>query len=156
MKLGLQGFRLDVVDELSNNFMKAICNRIKSVNKKGFVVGEVWEDASSKIAYDERKEYFLGGNLDSVTNYPMKNAILEYVKYGNVNNFVNTFRLIKDQYPVSIQNNLMNIIDTHDTVRALTYLGVPDYMSEYEDYRLTEEERENLQFPLNSNENREG
>lgn len=141
MNLGLLGFRLDVVDELSNNFMKAICRKIKEVNKKGFVVGEVWEDASSKIAYDERKEYFLGGNLDSVTNYPMKNAILEFVKWGNTQNFVNTINMIKDQYPTSIQNNLMNIIDTHDTVRALTYLGAPDFMSEYEDYRLTEDER---------------
>lgn len=140
MSMGLGGFRLDVVDELSNNFMKAICNRIKTVNKKGMVIGEVWEDASCKIAYDERKEYFLGGNLDSVTNYPMKNAILEYVKYGNVNNFVNTINYILDQYPKDIQNNLMNIIDTHDTVRALTYLGAPNYISEYEDYRLDDEE----------------
>jgi len=140
MKLGIGGFRLDVVDELSNNFMKAICNRIKSVNDKGMVIGEVWEDASSKIAYDERKEYFLGGNLDSVTNYPMKNAILEYVKYGNVNNFVNTINYILDQYPKDIQNNLMNIIDTHDTVRALTYLGAPNNISEYEDYVLDDDE----------------
>lgn len=141
MSLGLGGFRLDVVDELSNKFMKAICQKIKQVNNKGMVIGEVWEDASLKIAYDERKEYFLGGNLDSVTNYPMKNAILEYVKYGNVNNFVNTTNFILDQYPKDIQNNLMNIIDTHDTVRALTYLGAPNYISEYEDYRLDSEEK---------------
>ena len=121
--------------------MKAICQKIKQVNNKGMVIGEVWEDASLKIAYDERKEYFLGGNLDSVTNYPMKNAILEYVKYGNVNNFVNTTNFILDQYPKDIQNNLMNIIDTHDTVRALTYLGAPNYISEYEDYRLDSEEK---------------
>lgn len=143
MSLGLGGFRLDVVDELSNNFTRAICSAVKKVNPKGFVVGEVWEDASSKISYDERKEYFLGGNLDSVTNYPMKNAILDYVKYGNVNAFVNTINLILDQYPVSVQNNLMNFLDTHDTMRAITFLGVTEE-SDFDinnNYVLTKSER---------------
>ena len=144
MSLGLGGFRLDVVDELSNNFMKAICSASKGINPKSLIIGEVWEDASSKISYDERKEYFLGGNLDSVTNYPMKNAILEFVKYGNVNAFVNTVNLILDQYPKSIQNNLMNFLDTHDTMRALTYLGVDENNPEFninENYRLSPTEK---------------
>lgn len=143
MSLGIGGMRLDVVDELSNKFISAICSASKRINPKSFMVGEVWEDASCKIAYGERKEYFLGGNLDSVTNYPMKNSILEFVKYGRVDNFVNTVNLILDQYPKSIRDNLMNIIDTHDTIRAITYLGAdttsPDYC-ENEKYILSEEE----------------
>lgn len=143
MALGVAGLRLDVVDELSNNFLKAICKSARDVNPKAMIVGEVWEDASSKIAYDERKQYFLGGNLDSVTNYPMKNAILEYVKYANLNGLVNTINLIKDQYPKSVQDNLMNILGTHDTVRVLTYLGIDDnnYIDYRYDYVLSEEER---------------
>lgn len=145
MAMGLGGFRLDVVDELSNNFLHSICERIKDTDPKSLIVGEVWEDASSKISYDERKEYFLGGNLDSVTNYPMKNAILNYVKYGDAQGFVNTVNLILDQYPKSIQNNLMNILDTHDTTRALTFLGADESCIEYHEdgnYILTEPERE--------------
>lgn len=142
MAMGIAGFRLDVVDELTNNFLHEICNAARRVNPKAFMIGEVWEDASSKISYSERKEYFLGGNLDSVTNYPMKNAILEFVKFGNSQNFINTINLIKDQYPKAVQNNLMNIIDTHDTMRALTYLGANiDSLNENEDYRLTDEEK---------------
>ena len=142
MAMGIGGFRLDVVDELTNNFLHAICDASRRVNPKAFMIGEVWEDASSKISYDERKEYFLGGNLDSVTNYPMKNAILEFVKYGKVENFVNVVNMIKDQYPKAIQNNLMNIIDTHDTVRALSYLGANlENVSLYENYKLTQAER---------------
>ena len=143
MYMGIMGFRLDVVDELTNNFLRKICSAIKKVNKKAIVVGEVWEDASSKIAYDERKEYFLGGNLDSVTNYPMKNAILDFAKYGNIQGFVNTVNLIKDQYPKNIQNNLMTIIGSHDTVRPLTVLGINENTVNYsdrEDYKLTQEE----------------
>lgn len=143
MSMGLGGLRLDVVDELSNNFLKAICNATREVDPKALIVGEVWEDASSKISYDERKQYFLGGNLDSVTNYPMKNAILNFIKYGDHQGFVNVVNLILDQYPKSVQDKLMNILDTHDTLRAITYLGAnfnsPEY-SETTDFRLSEEE----------------
>lgn len=145
MSMGISGMRLDVVDELSNDFMHAICESAKRIAPKSFVVGEVWEDASTKIAYDERKQYFLGGNLDSVTNYPMKNAILEYVKYGNSADFVNVVNMILDQYPRGIRNNLMNILDTHDTVRALTYLGRDESNREYregEKYELSSQEME--------------
>lgn len=141
MAMGLGGLRLDVVDELTNKFTHAICKSSRNIAPKSFIVGEVWEDASSKIAYDERKEYFLGGNLDSVTNYPMKNAILNYIKYGDERQFVNVVNLILDQYPTSVRNNLMNILDTHDTVRALTFLGADnsDY-SENNKYTLNSEE----------------
>ena len=144
MSMGIGGLRLDVVDELSNNFLHAICESARNVDDKCLIIGEVWEDASSKIAYDERKEYFLGGNLDSVTNYPMKNAILNFVKFGDHQGFVNITNLILDQYPKSIQNNLMNILDTHDTIRALTFLGADrsdSCYSENENYILSEEER---------------
>lgn len=145
MSMGLNGLRLDVVDELSNNFLQAICKATREINPDALIVGEVWEDASSKIAYDERKKYFLGGYLDSVTNYPMKNAILNFIKYGDHQKFVNTVNLILDQYPKSIQDNLMNILDTHDTLRAITYLGAnmnsPEY-SENINYKLTDEEYE--------------
>ena len=142
MSLGIGGFRLDVVDELTNNFLHEICSAARCVNPKAFMIGEVWEDASTKISYNERKEYFLGGNLDSVTNYPMKNAILEYVKTGNTDGFVNTVNLILDQYPKAIQNNLMNIIDTHDTVRALTYLGAESNDIYSGNYILSTSERD--------------
>ena len=141
MSYGIGGFRLDVVDELSNKFLHAICEAARRINPKAYMVGEVWEDASSKISYNERKEYFLGGNLDGVTNYPMKNAILEYIKFGRVESFVNIINLIKDQYPKSIQNNLMNIIDTHDTIRALTYLGMENSVDNNENYKLSISER---------------
>lgn len=144
MAMGVAGMRLDVVDELSNDFMHAICESARRIAPKSFMVGEVWEDASTKIAYDERKKYFLGGNLDSVTNYPMKNAILEYIKYGDEHNFVNITNLILDQYPRGVRNNLMNILDTHDTMRAITFLG-KDNNGEYDsngEYRLSSDEKD--------------
>lgn len=141
MSMGIGGFRLDVVDELTNNFLHEICNASRRVNKKAFMVGEVWEDASTKISYNERKEYFLGGNLDSVTNYPMKNAILHFIKTGDVTEFVNIVNVIKDQYPKNIQNNLMNILDTHDSSRAITILGASENVDVNSNYLLSEDEK---------------
>ena len=142
MAMGIAGFRLDVVDELSNKFLNAICQRAKKINPKAFMVGEVWEDASLKISYNERKNYFLGGNLDSVTNYPMKKAILNFVKYGNVETFVEVASMILEQYPKQVQNNLMTILDTHDTMRALTYLGIKELknVNTNEKYQLSDNE----------------
>lgn len=124
MKMGVFGLRLDVADELGDAFLKKINTAVKDVNPSGVVVGEVWEDASCKIAYGERKKYFLGGELDSVTNYPMKNAIIDYIKSGNVTGLTTTINMIKSEYPRSVQHNLMNILGSHDTMRIMTALLV--------------------------------
>lgn len=122
MKKGILGFRLDVVDELANKTTKEICKAARRVNSKALMLGEVWEDASNKIAYDERKRYFLGNELDSVMNYPIKDAIINYVSTGNSENLKNTLYLILDHYPKDIQDNLMNILGTHDTSRIFSVL----------------------------------
>ncbi len=124
MRMGLVGFRLDVVDELSSTFLDQLCRSIRRVKKGGLIIGEVWEDASNKIAYGERRKYFLGNQLDSVMNYPLKNSIIDYVKTGNVESLLACVYMLKDHYPTSVQNNLMNILGTHDTARILTVLGL--------------------------------
>ncbi len=122
-KLGIGGWRLDVVDELPSHFVKAIRKAVKKVNKKAVIIGEVWEDASNKISYGERREYFQGEELDSVMNYPLKNAILDYVKNGYAKSLSKTIKEQIDHYPNKVLHSLMNILSTHDTVRLLTAVG---------------------------------
>ena len=124
MKKGIDGFRLDVADELSDDFLKTLNEKVKSINPEGIVYGEVWEDASNKIAYDKRKKYFLGGELDSVMNYPFREAIIDYLKYGNYERFYGTCKMLSSHYPKHNANLLMNLLGTHDTERILTVLGV--------------------------------
>ncbi len=124
MKKGIDGFRLDVADELSDDFLKTLNSKVKSVNPEGIVYGEVWEDASNKIAYDKRKKYFLGGELDSVMNYPFREAIIDYIKYGNYERFYQTCKMLSSHYPKHNADLLMNLLGTHDTERILTVLGV--------------------------------
>ncbi|MBE5742156.1 MAG: glycoside hydrolase family 13 protein [Clostridiales bacterium] len=123
LKLGVSGVRLDVVDEIPDSFVKKITQRVKSYGEDKIVIGEVWEDATNKIAYGVRRKYFQGGELDSVMNYPLKNAIIDYVINGNANFLYKTVREQLDNYPHFALNCMMNILGTHDTPRILTVLG---------------------------------
>jgi 4-alpha-glucanotransferase len=63
LRCGASGFRLDVADELPDEFLEALRSAVKEVNPDAAVIGEVWEDASNKIAYGSRRKYFLGKQL---------------------------------------------------------------------------------------------
>lgn len=143
MNEGISGFRLDVVDEISDDFVKDIRKSLKEENKDGILIGEVWEDASSKISYDKRREYFLGFELDSVMNYPLKNGILEFVKNGNSAAVSRAVNLILDNYPKEVVDCLMNITGTHDTIRMLTFLSTENFFSSRDEkasFYLSEED----------------
>ena len=122
-KLGIGGWRLDVVDELPAEFVKKIREAVKRNNSNAILIGEVWEDATNKISYGKRREYFQGKELDSVMNYPLKNAILEFVKYGNSKALSYTIKEQMDHYPHIALHALMNILSTHDTIRLLSNLS---------------------------------
>ena len=134
MKLGLGGWRLDVVDELPSEFLKKIRHAVKNVSKNGIVIGEVWEDASNKISYGKRREYLQGDELDSAMNYPVKEAIIEFVKYGNSDFISSTIKTQLDHYPHVALHAMMNLLSTHDTARLLTVVGgkEPNGMSKSE------------------------
>lgn len=122
-KAGIRGWRLDVADELPDEFIKVLRKSIKKYKKDAFIIGEVWEDAANKYSYDKLKEYLCGQELDSVTNYPLRQGILEYVKNKDSALLYQTMNKIMETYPSQTVNCLMNIIGTHDTERILTLLG---------------------------------
>ncbi len=123
LKLGADGFRLDVVDELPDAFVLMLKQRIRSIKPDALLIGEVWEDASNKIAYGVRRRYFVDGILDSAMNYPFRTAILDYLwdrdKGHGLKNAVMT---IAENYPPQVLACNMNLLGTHDTVRILTAL----------------------------------
>lgn len=147
MAMGVSGWRLDVVDELSGKFTERIVQSVKNCKKDALVIGEVWEDASNKIAYDERKEYFLGKQLDSVMNYPFRDAIIKYILHADAELLKLTLQTLYEHYPAHILSHIMNIVGTHDTVRILNVLsGEEDAVfdktnKELSVLRLSEEKR---------------
>ncbi len=124
LKRGADGWRLDVADELNDSFLDELNRSAKAVNN-AFIVGEVWENAVTKTAYGKRRSYFHGTQLDSVMNYPLKNAILTLLTQGDTEFFYNTVTELYSSYPKPVLDSLMNIISTHDTERMLTLLGDP-------------------------------
>ena len=122
--LGAYGWRLDVADELPDEFLDELYKSSKSNKEDSFIIGEVWEDATNKFAYSKRRRYLLGGQMDSVMNYPWRSAILEFVKFGNSKKFNENIFTILENYPPDVVNCLINSISTHDTIRAITYFGV--------------------------------
>ena len=123
LNLGADGFRLDVADELPDEFLQLLRQRVKAINPEALVLGEVWEDASSKIAYDKRRTYFTAGELDSVMNYPFRNAIIQFVRgYDSGTGLKETVMSIAENYPPEVVLCNMNLLGTHDTPRILTAL----------------------------------
>ncbi|MBO5953074.1 MAG: glycoside hydrolase family 13 protein [Oscillospiraceae bacterium] len=123
LKLGADGFRLDVVDELPNEFVLLLKQRIRQIKPDALLIGEVWEDASNKIAYDIRRRYFVDGVLDSAMNYPFRTAILNFLKDRDDGKTVrDTVMTIVENYPPQVLHCNMNLLGTHDTPRILTAL----------------------------------
>jgi len=123
IRLGASGWRLDVADELPDGFLDAFRTAVKAENPDAAVLGEVWEDASNKIAYGARRRYLLGKQLDSVMNYPFRSAILSFVRDGDAAFFADTVLSVCEHYPPPVLHGLMNMLSTHDTPRALTALA---------------------------------
>ncbi len=120
---GIGGYRLDVADELPDFFLKKLRKSVKEEDEDAIIIGEVWEDASNKIAYSKRREYLQGFELDSVMNYPLKEGIIRYMKTENAADLLNIVRALINHYPKQTLDCLMNILGTHDTSRILTVLG---------------------------------
>lgn len=123
IEAGARGWRLDVADELPDEFLDNLNVAVKKMGGDKIIYGEVWEDASNKESYGVRRRYLIGGQLDSVMNYPFKEAILNYIKYADGNAFRDSILTILDHYPKPATDMLMNFLSTHDTERALTRLG---------------------------------
>jgi glycosidase len=123
LKAGCDGFRLDVVDELPDAFVKLLKDRIRAIKPDALLIGEVWEDASNKSAYGVRRRYFVDGELDSVMNYPFRNAILKFIRGWDAGRELkDTVMTIAENYPPQVLCCNMNLLGTHDTVRILTAL----------------------------------
>jgi len=123
LKLGCDGFRLDVADELPDEFLKLLRTRVKELKPDAYVLGEVWEDASNKEAYGRRRRYFVDAELDSVMNYPFRTAILNFIRGRDSGRGLrDTVMAIAENYPPQVFHCNMNLLGTHDTPRILTAL----------------------------------
>ena len=126
-KMGIGGIRLDVADELTDDFLEGLRKTTKEFsNGESVIIGEVWENAADKIAYGKRRKYFRGAQLDSVMNYPFRSATVDYLLTGDSSLLASALTELYASYPKCVSDSLMNILGTHDTERILTVLGGED------------------------------
>ncbi|MGM9551295.1 MAG: glycoside hydrolase family 13 protein [Clostridia bacterium] len=124
---GASGWRLDVADELPDEFIIKLRKAVKEKDKNALVIGEVWEDASNKISYGEKRQFLLGKSLDGVMNYVFRGAVLDYLKYEDSCLFTQRIMSMVENYPAEALYASLNLISTHDVPRALTILSdAPD------------------------------
>ena len=123
LRRGAAGFRLDVSDELPDEFIEKVRTAVKRVGPDKFLLGEVWEDATTKFGFDKRRTYLLGKGLDSVMNYPFKNAVLGFVCGRDAGQTMTDILSICEHYPAPALDTALNFLSTHDTERALTVIA---------------------------------
>ena len=121
--LGASGFRLDVADELPDAFIERIRQAVKAHGEDKLLIGEVWEDATTKEAFGRRRTYLRGKGLDAVMNYPFRNTALSFVTGGDVHAVAEQILSICENYPAPALNCAMNFLSTHDTERAITAIA---------------------------------
>ncbi len=122
-RMGISGFRLDVADELSDEFISSIKTRLSASSSDNILYGEVWEDASNKIAYDKRKKYFIGSELDGVMNYTVRKGLISYIRKKETDALRYALTDVIFNAPERIRNIQMNLLGSHDTERILTALA---------------------------------
>ena len=125
-KFGISGWRLDVVDEIPSFFVDKLRKKVKEVNPEAVIIGEVWEDASTKVSYSVRRPYLLGDELDGTMNYPFKEAIINYVLNGDSLAFWAKVSMIINNYPKDSLDCSLTLLDSHDTYRIINTLSRVD------------------------------
>jgi len=124
MRLGIAGWRLDVADELPDEFIQRLKETVLSVNPQAVLLGEVWEDASNKVSYGKPRSYILTDSLDSVSNYPLRDGLISLLTgKSSPEDFGETVSALQENYPPNVFTSLMNMTGTHDTTRLMTLLG---------------------------------
>ena len=146
LRAGADGWRLDVADEVPDDFVAGIHRAARTEKSSAVVIGEVWEDGSTKIAYGVRRKHILGGHCDGLMNYPFRTAALNFLLGQGAEQFVAAMETLRENYPPSAFFSAMNSLGTHDTPRALTLLALGSPCTDQSrqwraDFRLNGEQR---------------
>lgn len=121
--LGIDGLRLDVADELTDDFIKLIRKAVKRNKPDGFIIGEVWKNPMRM-----NREYISSGKaMDTVMNYTFIDALLRYFKYADVNKLSYVIKDILNEYPEDTIKTLMNFTSTHDITRAINLFASNEF-----------------------------
>lgn len=112
-EIGIDGWRLDVCDEVDHAFWRDFNRVVKGANKDAVIIGEIQHEANS---------FLKGDQMDSIMNYPFKFALVDFFANRSipVEQFDDILSFNRTIYMNSITRQLWNLIGSHDTKRFLT------------------------------------
>ena len=125
--MGLTSWRLDVADELPDDFIAFLRERVKRNDPQGMLLGEVWEDASNKQDNGCRRAFVDGRELDGAMNYPFRAALCDFILMRtDACGLCLRLNSLRENYPKPFYEACLNMLSSHDTVRIYTVLsGAP-------------------------------
>ena len=110
----IDGWRLDVANEVDHRFWRAFRDRVKGAKSDALIVGEVWHDAI---------RWLDGAQFDSVMHYPWRAAVLAYLRDDiNPSFFAARTTMLRHLYEPSVEPGLIHLLGSHDTPRIRTEL----------------------------------
>ena len=135
-EIGIDGWRLDVCDEVSHDFWRDFRKAVKGVKRDAIIVGEIMHEANA---------FLKGDRLDSIMNYPFKNATIDFFGKHSISalEYLDILAANRILYMNSITKQMWNLVGSHDTKRIInecdnnvnkvrlaiaiqfTYVGVP-------------------------------
>jgi len=109
----IDGWRLDVANEVDHAFWRKFRQVIKSVKPDVYILGEIWHDSMPWLEGDQ---------FDAVMNYPFTNGAIKYFakKEMSAEDFANSITEVLHMYPTNVNEVAFNLLDSHDTPRILT------------------------------------
>lgn len=115
-KYDIDGWRLDVANEICDLFWINFRREIKSVKRDCLLIGEVWESAG----------HWLDGKIfDSTMNYDFRRHLLRYFALENINTeeFNSRVTNMLMRYRKQALLSQLNLLDSHDVSRFLSLCG---------------------------------
>lgn len=137
---GVDGWRLDVPEEISTPFWEEWCAVVRSINPEAYIVGEIWDEKAS--------HYLQGGLFSGVMNYQFAKAVQDYMidREISAHDFADRLDGVRESFPEEANYAVQNLMDSHDTPRLASMILNPG--REY-DKEGTPEEGFDVRKPTN-------
>lgn len=106
----VDGWRLDVANEVDKNFWRSFRRAVRSANPEAVLIGEVWENAEA---------WLKGDMFDSVMNYDFRKHCRDFFALGRTgaDRFAWGMTDMLLRYPQQVSLGQLNLLDSHDVAR---------------------------------------
>ena len=127
---GIDGWRLDVAEQVNHRFWKTFRTWVKDINPQAYIVGEIWWDDWQKYKMMDAAPWLQGDEFDAVMNYrfarDLKEFIINQKDQIHPQGLIDSLNTLYKQYPMESNYVMMNLLDSHDVERVASMIVNPD------------------------------